>query len=75
MGERMRSYNNECICMMNGMERRLEKHLPERIRRWPPNVIEDPTEFEASPHSFPEPRTFFRLLIGICFRPWSFFLP
>ena len=33
-----RSYKSrykECIRMLNGMEKSLEKHLPERDRRWP----------------------------------------
>lgn len=27
----------ECVRMLNGLERTLEKHLPERERRWPTN--------------------------------------
>ena len=33
-----RSYKSrykECIRMLNGMEKSLEKHLPESDRRWP----------------------------------------
>jgi four helix bundle protein len=28
----------ECVRMLNGLERTLEKHLPERERRWPINT-------------------------------------
>ncbi len=44
MGEQMRSYHQECLRMLNGMERTLEKHLPERDRRQPPIVREEPAE-------------------------------
>ena len=30
-----KSRYKECIRMLNGMEKSLEKHLPERDRRWP----------------------------------------
>jgi four helix bundle protein len=30
-----RERNQECVRMLNGMERSLEKRLPERDRRWP----------------------------------------
>jgi four helix bundle protein len=33
--ETFRERYQECIRMLNGMERTLEKHLPERDRRWP----------------------------------------
>ena len=28
----------ECIRMLNGLEKSLEKHLPESERRWPPEL-------------------------------------
>lgn len=42
----------ECIRMLNGMERTLEKQLPESARRWPA-VQEDPGDY-GSP-GFPSP--------------------
>ena len=33
--EEFRSRYQECIRMLNGLERTLEKHLPESDRRWP----------------------------------------
>ena len=45
----------ECIRMLNGMERALEKHLPERERRWPQSVQESPGEYGNSPPGFPDP--------------------
>jgi len=30
-----KSRYKECIRMLNGMEKSLEKHLPENDRRWP----------------------------------------
>ena len=42
--------------MLNGMERTLEKQLPESDRRWPqPSVQEDSENYSASPTGFPEP--------------------
>ena len=32
-----KSRYKQCIRMLNGMEKSLEKHLPEHERRWPPN--------------------------------------
>ena len=32
-----KSRYKECIRMLNGMEKSLEKHLPEHDRRWSPN--------------------------------------
>jgi len=45
----------ECIRMLNGMERTLERHLPERERRWPQSVREDTEDYGDSPPGFPEP--------------------
>jgi hypothetical protein len=42
--ERFRERYQECIRMLNGIERTLERHLPERERRWPekgPGSAED----------------------------------
>ena len=33
----------------------MEKHLPERDRRWPPNLREEPAEYDACHPGFPEP--------------------
>ena len=42
--------------MLNGMERTLEKQLPESDRRWPqPSVREDSENYGASLTGFPEP--------------------
>ncbi|HOU22252.1 MAG: four helix bundle protein [Kiritimatiellae bacterium] len=42
----------ECIRMLNGMERNLEKQLPESDRRWP-TIREDSADYGSS--GFPEP--------------------
>ena len=42
----------ECIRMLNGMERTLEKHLPEAARRWP-TLQEDPGDYSSA--GFPDP--------------------
>ena len=42
----------ECIRMLNGMERTLEKQLPETARRWPA-VQEQPGDYSAV--GFPDP--------------------
>jgi hypothetical protein len=42
--------------MLNGMERTLEKQLPESDRRWPQSSVrEDAEPYDASPLGFPEP--------------------
>lgn len=52
-----RARYQECIRMLNGMERTLEKHLPDADRRWPPaSVREDHAEYDACPEGFPESR-------------------
>ncbi len=53
--EGYRERYKECIRMLNGMERTLEKHLPERDRRWPEAVREAADEYTATPSGFPEP--------------------
>ena len=45
----------ECVRMLNGVERTLEKQLPERDRRWPQNIREETVEYTACPSGFPEP--------------------
>ncbi len=42
--------------MLNGMERTLEKQLPESDRRWPQSCVREGGEsYAASPSGFPEP--------------------
>ena len=68
--DRFRERYKECIRMLNGMERTLERFLPERDRRWPEKapgsaaggegsgsrVQEDPAESHADmPPGYPEP--------------------
>jgi len=54
--ENYRARYQECIRMLNGMERTLEMHLPEADRRWPTlSVREDIAEYDSSPSGFPEP--------------------
>lgn len=51
-----RARYQECIRMLNGMERTLEKQLPESDRRWPnPSVHEDVEDYGICPCGFPEP--------------------
>jgi four helix bundle protein len=46
----------ECIRMLNGMERTLEKQLPESDRRWPQSTVrEDREDYGTGPSGFPEP--------------------
>lgn len=54
--EEHRARYQECIRMLNGMERTLEKQLPESDRRWPNlSVREDSENYGSSPCGFPEP--------------------
>jgi hypothetical protein len=39
--------------MLNGMERTLEKQLPESDRRWPNGAMQE----DGETYGFPEPRT------------------
>lgn len=56
--EEYRARYQECIRMLNGMERTLEKQLPESDRRWPNLVVrEDAEDYGICPRGFPEPRT------------------
>lgn len=54
--EEYRDRYRECIRMLNGMERSLEKQLPETERRWPnSSVREDGDDYGVCPPGFPEP--------------------
>jgi four helix bundle protein len=54
--EAFRARYQECIRMLNGMERTLEKQLPESDRRWPDTAVgEVAAEYGAWPRGFPEP--------------------
>lgn len=45
----------ECIRMLNGMERTLEKQLPESDRRWPQSTVREGCDnYEATLPGFPE---------------------
>ena len=50
-----RTRYKECIRMLNGLERSLEKHLPESARRWPDTVREHSTEYGDARSGYPEP--------------------
>ena len=45
----------ECIRMLNGVERTLEKHLPKSAHRWPEVAREDENRHGGSSTDFPEP--------------------
>lgn len=45
----------ECIRMLNGMERTLEKHLPERDQRWPEAACEERESYGDFPVNISEP--------------------
>lgn len=54
--EEYRARYKECIRMLNGMERTLEKQLPDSDRRWPNlSVREAAGDYDACPPGFPEP--------------------
>jgi four helix bundle protein len=54
--EEYRARYQECIRMLNGMERTLEKRLPEADRRWPQSSVREGCEdYGVSPCGFPEP--------------------
>jgi len=53
--EEYRNRYQECVRMLNGMERTLEKQLPETDRRWPQTLREDIEDYGTSPCGFPEP--------------------
>jgi hypothetical protein len=54
--EEYRSRYRECIKMLNGMERTLERRLPESDRRWPQSCVrEDGENYGNIPRGFPEP--------------------
>lgn len=53
--EEYRARYKECIRMLNGMERTLEKQLPESDRRWPDLSVREETEdYNACSIGFPE---------------------
>lgn len=53
--EEYRDRYQECIRMLNGMERTLEKQLPETDRRWPQtSVRENGDDYDTSPRGFPD---------------------
>ncbi len=54
--EEYRARYQECIRMLNGMERTLEKQLPASDRRWPESSVrEEGDHYDACPPGFPEP--------------------
>jgi hypothetical protein len=54
--EHYRARYQECIRMLNGMERTLEKRLPEPDRRWPNSSVREELEsYGSGPCGFPEP--------------------
>lgn len=56
--EDYRARYQECIRMLNGMERTLEKQLPESDHRWPDRAVrEEAGDYCTCPPGFPEPRT------------------
>ena len=56
--EEYRGRYQECIRMLNGMERTLEKQLPEHERRWPPSqsLAESHGEYDAPARGYPRLR-------------------
>ena len=53
--EKYRLRYQECIRMLNGIERTLEKHLPERDRRWPEALREESPDYGDAPTGYPDP--------------------
>jgi four helix bundle protein len=53
--EDFRAQYQECIRMLNGMERTLETHLSPGERRWPQSVKENPEAGNDAPPGYPEP--------------------
>jgi hypothetical protein len=54
--EDYRARYQECIRMLNGMERTLERQLPESDRRWPNSSLREEAENHGSGLcGFPEP--------------------
>ena len=54
--EEYRARYQECIRMLNGMERTLEKQLPESDRRWPQSSVREGGEnYGDDLRGFPEP--------------------
>ncbi len=50
----VKSRYQECIRMLNGMEKTLERQLPESDRRWP-DAHESSEDYLASPPGYPDP--------------------
>jgi len=54
--EAYRARYQECIRMLNGIERSLERYLPESDRRWPPSGVRENCEsHETGLSGFPDP--------------------
>ena len=54
--EEYRARYQECIRMLNGMERILEQQLPQSDRRWPQSSVREPdNDYGTCPSGFPEP--------------------
>ena len=53
--EGYRDRYRECIRMLNGMERTLEKQLPESAHRWPQPSVSEEVEVYDADAGFPEP--------------------
>jgi four helix bundle protein len=49
--EEYRGRYKECIRMLNGLEKSIERHLPEKDRRW--LVMESPSDYGQSPELLP----------------------
>ena len=47
--ERLRERYLECVRMLNGMERTLEKQLPENSRKWPTQAVPEPRTLNPEP--------------------------
>ena len=54
--EDFRERYQECIRMLNGMERALEQQLPQSDRRWPTMSVQETTpDYDVCPCGFPDP--------------------
>jgi hypothetical protein len=53
--ESFKSRYKECIRMLNGLEKSLERHLPESDRRWTSALREENSEYSAAPTGYPPP--------------------
>ncbi len=50
----LRARYQECVRMLNGLERALEQNLPPEGRRWPSGTHEAPGAYDAYPLGYPE---------------------